>query len=799
MTNQCTIHLNLFDVAKDFERLTIEDQKLILEFVDAFHPPNHLLYFLMKEIYSTQVNRMKTTAKNDRSRLILEIESVRDYELIKTENAFTRSDMDGYSTRRGKNLTYTANRYTGGHDDDIEDDIYVIDDDDDDDADDDFDVNEGRSKKRCKIIGARGGKTQTRKIYKLMHSNAANNIEERYRTLLNEEGYYYDTKLCRVMYRTITERGNKEKPLHVIHETRNLKCNAISGYVRDTMNEWITLQGSSFRDSIGFAVRLNEKATENGEFSEENYDAYDVCVKIRMDESRMIFVKSAIQKMFEFLTKRKREVNEYYEKFQKRYHYSDEDNDDDDDDDYDDDDENDSYKDDYHDKNRKNVDGKHDKTYTLNGKNRRGKEHGRKLRYEESSDDENNYKVTGRNGIRRKTTRDRDEYKDKVKIRKQRKRKREKNYDDDADTIARKRGHSLKMRGRDSNFKLKKYHTLVELESVLSYVCELSSLKVIKLIDFAILTARDAWHLINSVMDKALEVYTLKKRYPIRESLTGIIFYDRENVEELIGAESERIFHLDRYHIIWQHGLTSKLGNIAAFVVSFRRFMQIVVLCCCYFMTRKSLNTRGTVAKHKCTFPAASQGIYYNLFLRMQKGHDLLCKMKVESKADALTWLKTFDQLRSSLWIKREIPYSRKLSKHLSKRNVEYLHERNTEMSQIRGNGNISSTFGKRGYNDEADSLYGEKQKYGDAKRENEYINDNDDEDDNDGVDDDNDDDDEDDENIENNDQKNGRYIENEDYDDDDDEEDEYDNDKNVDDENSEEDDRIKTHGTIKY
>lgn len=733
----CPIHANAYDLIKAYEKLTIDDKKIILEFVDAFHPPNTLFYFLMKESYETHVKRASTGNDKQARSTSVGIESVRNYEIVRAAN---ETNLDNFSEREPANLEcgiLEVNDYSDYNDDDNSgeyEDYYN------DYGDDDYYLEKRRKYKReggnlhknQKHGRKSNGKNGHRRVYRLTNSQATNNIESLYRQTLDIEGAFYDCSSCKVEYEngienretSLVVRSGKKLPYdeqffeesdngdsddvsesrsdydegylylpdedydnnnnnsnnsnsnnnnnnnfnnnngnnilrftnrtgdssryltNIVHTTSDLRCNGLSGFLENAARECCEYLDSTCLRALTFRLRVVEEATEQGELSHENYDRYIISWCLRVDESRLSYTRSAVEKLFLVVEKRKRESDVFFKALRAKC----------------------QLKEVYEDRKKRRLSKKRKATDTADGDFLSDEDYGK-----------SNKNDAGQ--IERRRNRDfcySDEDND---------RNNDDSDDGDDDNDGKHNGgsddernrlrllKSLRTRGKTETTKQRRLFHVRELENVVRYVCSLSTIKVIKLVDFAILNAHDAWRIINVVMDKALTVYDDKKRYPIRDSLTSILFYDEEIAEELIGAENERVYALDRYHMLWQHGLTAKLGNIVSFAISFRRFMRTIVLCCCYFMSRRSTNTRGTVERHRCTFPNASQGIYFNLFMRMQKGHELLCKMTISTKEEALEWLQTLDRLRANLWMKREIPYSRKLEKHLRRRGMEIICE----------------------------------------------------------------------------------------------------------------------------
>lgn len=191
-------------------------------------------------------------------------------------------------------------------------------------------------------------------------------------------------------------------------------------------------------------------------------------------------------------------------------------------------------------------------------------------------------------------------------------------------TTARRFGilHLLPAEVRNKNRHL---YSLDELNYLTDYVINAASTKIIKLIDFALLSASDTWALLNTIMDHALDIYQETARYPVQDSLSSILLYDTEKTEKWGDADSDHIFNIGRYALLWQQGESAKLGDIITFVQSYRRLVCTVLsTCCCYFMNRCAENTRSFIEKHRCLLPKATQGIYFSLFLRI-RAVDMSC------------------------------------------------------------------------------------------------------------------------------------------------------------------------------
>lgn len=182
---------------------------------------------------------------------------------------------------------------------------------------------------------------------------------------------------------------------------------------------------------------------------------------------------------------------------------------------------------------------------------------------------------------------------------------------------------------------------------------------VVKLLDFVFFEAEECWSLWNDVLDRCLSIHSERSLYPIKDSLYEIVMIQDDTNATVIAS-----FHT--------HGLLTKLGTLVDFVNSFRLLMRYSILCCCYGMKRQAVHRMNYTRKHECCWPAASQGVYHELFLTSKQGHDLLCNLSVNCSADAFKWLATFEQTRDMLCTRKKIRYTDRLKRHLNELEPTY-------------------------------------------------------------------------------------------------------------------------------
>lgn len=237
-----------------------------------------------------------------------------------------------------------------------------------------------------------------------------------------------------------------------------------------------------------------------------------------------------------------------------------------------------------------------------------------------------------------------------------------------------------------TEFKRNNQHlmTISELNEVCSFITHAAETRMIKLIDFAVFGAKEAWYLLNSIMAHALRVYKKHGSYPIKDSLSNIVLVDMIDQPGHVNDEDNE-FSVKRYMLTWPNGGVGKLGDIVTFVHTFRRIMRNVIsICCCYFMERRAENVRGFVEKHICQMPKAIPGVYQSLFTRMAIGHDLICTHTVNDRAEAISWLIMYANLSVMLWRKRQIPACEQLLQHMSELSNMKMYAEEDEEEKLR-------------------------------------------------------------------------------------------------------------------
>lgn len=219
-----------------------------------------------------------------------------------------------------------------------------------------------------------------------------------------------------------------------------------------------------------------------------------------------------------------------------------------------------------------------------------------------------------------------------------------------------------------TEFKRNNQHlmTISELTEMCRFITHAAETRMIKLVDFAVFGAKEAWYLMNSIMAHGLKIYKKHGSYPIKDSLSNIVLVDMIDQPSHVNDEDNE-FSVKRYMLTWPNGGVGKLGDIVTFVQTFRRVMRnIVSVCCCYFMERRAVNVRGFVEKHICQMPKAIPGVYQSLFMRMAIGHELLCTHTINDRSEAISWLLMYANLSVMLWRKRQIPACEQLLQHMS-------------------------------------------------------------------------------------------------------------------------------------
>lgn len=176
--------------------------------------------------------------------------------------------------------------------------------------------------------------------------------------------------------------------------------------------------------------------------------------------------------------------------------------------------------------------------------------------------------------------------------------------------------------------------------------------RAIKLLDFALVSGYECWTLWNDTLDRALQVYNRRRLYPVKSSLFHL------GIVVSVGVATASAVHL--------HGLNTNLGLLVNFVQSLRMLMHMSLLSCCYGMQRKALDRLNYTKQHDCAFPAASQGVYNQLFLTSKLGHELLCNAPVNTSRECVAWLLLYRETRRLVFERQGWSHSGLLDAHLA-------------------------------------------------------------------------------------------------------------------------------------
>lgn len=169
---------------------------------------------------------------------------------------------------------------------------------------------------------------------------------------------------------------------------------------------------------------------------------------------------------------------------------------------------------------------------------------------------------------------------------------------------------------------------LSRCERYFTVTIEIPCIRVLSLLNFAFFNGMECWSFWNHTVLLAIKCYNTFGLYPINDSLVSISVVLLNN--------GENVFVHDR-------GITTKLGTLTEFAQSLQFLMKICVVSCCYAINRRSTVRNNYNAKHRCWFPAKTNGIYNELFTTTRYGHDLLCNNKIQTYKDSVKWLKLYE------------------------------------------------------------------------------------------------------------------------------------------------------------